>query len=125
MVEVLIGTVSGLITSLGLGGGTILILLLELFRDISQHIMQGTNLIFFILSAMVSTFINLKNKHIDFDASKWMILSGVCGGIVGSLLSFKMETDSLKKWFGVFLLVIAVLEIYSLIKEYIKEKRSK
>ena len=79
MVEVFIGMISGIITSLGLGGGTILILLLEFFKDVSQHIMQGTNLVFFILSAMVSTFINLRNKHIDFAASKWMIFSGICG----------------------------------------------
>ena len=79
MVEVFMGMISGIITSLGLGGGTILILLLEFFKDVSQHIMQGTNLVFFILSAMVSTFINLRNKHIDFDASKWMIFSGICG----------------------------------------------
>ena len=124
MVEVFIGMISGIITSLGLGGGTILILLLEFFKDVSQHIMQGTNLVFFILSAMVSTFIYLRNKHIDFEASKWMILSGIFGGILGSLLSFKFESENLKKCFGIFLLVIAVLEIYSLIKEYIKAKRS-
>ena len=111
-----------MITSLGLGGGTILILLLEFVKDISQHVMQGTNLIFFILSAMVATFVNIKNKHIDFEASKWMILSGILGGILGSLLSFKFESENLKKCFGIFLLVIAALEIYSLIKGYIKEK---
>lgn len=114
-----------MITSLGLGGGTILILLLEFVKDISQHVMQGTNLIFFILSAMVATFVNIKNKHIDFEASKWMILFGIFGGILGSLLSFKFESENLKKCFGIFLLVIAALEIYSLIKGYIKEKRSK
>ena len=40
MIDVLIGMVSGFISSLGLGGGSILILLLNLFKDVSQHIMQ-------------------------------------------------------------------------------------
>lgn len=45
-------------------------------------------------------------------------------GIIGSILALNMPKDSLKKWFGIFLLVIAAVEIYSLIKEYIKAKRS-
>ena len=122
MVEVLIGVISGFISSLGLGGGTILILFLEIFKDVSQHIMQGTNLIFFILSSMVASYINLKNKHIDFESSKWMIFSGIVGAMIGSFFALKLDKNILKKSFGVFLIIIAIIEIYSLIKEYIRVK---
>lgn len=122
MVEVLIGVISGFISSLGLGGGTILILFLEIFKDVSQHIMQGTNLIFFILSSMVASYINLKNKHIDFESSKWMIFSGIIGAMIGSFFALKLDKNILKKSFGVFLIIIAIIEIYSLIKEYISVK---
>lgn len=122
MVEVLIGAISGFISSLGLGGGTILILFLEIFKDVSQHIMQGTNLIFFILSSMVASYINLKNKHIDFESSKWMIFSGIIGAMIGSFFALKLDKNILKKSFGVFLIIIAIIEIYSLIKEYISVK---
>ena len=44
----LFGVISGIITAMGMGGGTILILLLTLFAGINQHNAQGINLIFFI-----------------------------------------------------------------------------
>lgn len=46
MVETLIGLVSGIITGTGMGGGTILILLLTLINGVDQHKAQATNLIF-------------------------------------------------------------------------------
>lgn len=123
MLDFLIGMVSGFITSLGLGGGSILILLLNVFKDISQHIMQGTNLIFFIFSATIASFINVRNKHIDFKNAKWMIFTGIIGAMIGCKLSLSLDKYLLKKYFGIFLLVIAILEIYSLIKEYTKSNK--
>ena len=49
MVETLIGLVSGIITGTGMGGGTILILLLTLINGVDQHKAQATNLIFCLL----------------------------------------------------------------------------
>lgn len=123
MIDVLIGMVSGFISSLGLGGGSILILLLNLFKDVSQHIMQGTNLIFFIFSATIASFINMRNKHIDFKNAKWMIFAGIIGAMIGCKFSLSLNKEVLKKYFGVFLIVIAILEIYSLIKEYTKKDK--
>ena len=48
MIESLIGLVSGIVTGTGMGGGTILILLLTLIIGTNQHEAQATNLIFFI-----------------------------------------------------------------------------
>jgi len=50
--EILIGIVSGIIGGLGMGGGTVLILLLSLFLDIEQHIAQATNIVFFVPTAI-------------------------------------------------------------------------
>ena len=47
MLEILIGTISGIISGIGMGGGTILILLLSVIWNYEQHIAQATNLIFF------------------------------------------------------------------------------
>ena len=48
MIEIFIGVVSGIIGGLGMGGGTILILLLSLFFGVEQHVAQSTNVIFFM-----------------------------------------------------------------------------
>ena len=46
MLEILIGLISGIVTGIGMGGGTILIFLLTTFIGLEQHIAQATNLIY-------------------------------------------------------------------------------
>lgn len=123
MKEILIGIASGTVAALGMGGGTVLILLLGLFSNMNQHLIQGTNLIFFIPTSITAIYMNIKNKTIDYKKSGIIIFSGIVGAIIGSKLSFKFESDSLKKYFGIFLLFIAFFEIYSLIKQYKVDKK--
>ena len=123
MKEILIGLISGTVAALGMGGGTVLILLFSIFSDYDQHLIQGTNLIFFIPTSIVAIYMNIKNKTIDFKISKLIIFAGILGAIIGSFLSFKFDSKILRKYFGVFLLFIAALEIYSLIKQYKQDKK--
>ena len=124
MKEIIFGVISGIIAALGMGGGTILILLLSLFTNFRQHLIQGTNLIVFIPTAITAIYINIKNKTIDYKLSFIFIIFGIIGAIVGSLLSFKIESKSLKKIFGIFLIIIAIFETYTSFKQYkLKNKR--
>lgn len=123
MTEILIGIASGIVAALGMGGGTVLILLLGIFSGMNQHLIQGTNLIFFIPTSITAIYMNIKNKTIDYRKSKIIIFSGIIGAYIGSKLSFKFESDNLKKYFGIFLLFIAVFELYSLIKLYKLDKK--
>ena len=125
MKEILFGCISGIVAALGMGGGTILILLLGIFTSMQQHLIQGTNLVFFIPTAIIAIFMNIKNKTINYKLSIYLILSGVIGAITGSLVSFQIESKELKKYFGIFLLFVAALEIYSFVKQNILQKRSK
>lgn len=117
MLNILIGIVSGIVSSLGMGGGTILILCLSLFMGIDQHIAQGANLIFFIPTAIVAIFINQKNKLIKWKTGIIIIVSGIIGTIIGAKISVSLDTKSLKLYFGIFLLCIATFEIYTLLKK--------
>lgn len=123
MKEILFGCISGIVAALGMGGGTILILLLGIFTSMQQHLIQGTNLVFFIPTAIIAIFMNIKNKTINYKLSIYLILSGVIGAITGSLVSFQIESKELKKYFGIFLLIIAFFESYSFFKQYIFNKK--
>ena len=46
------------------------------------------------------------------------------GAIIGAKISVKMNVEMLRKLFGGFLGLIAIYEIYSLIKEYRKNKKT-
>lgn len=123
MKEILFGFVSGIVAALGMGGGTILILLLGIFTELKQHLIQGTNLIFFIPTSIVSIYMNIKNKTIDYKLAVSIIISGIIGAIAGSKLSFKIENDTLKKYFGIFLIFIAIFEIFAFFRQYILKKK--
>ncbi len=118
MKEILIGTISGTVAALGMGGGTVLILLLGIFSSLDQHLIQGTNLIFFIPTSITAIYMNIKNKTINYKMALIISIFGCIGAIIGSKLSFKFDSKSLKKYFGIFLLFIAAFEIYSLVKQY-------
>ena len=118
MKEILIGFASGTVAALGMGGGTVLILLLGIFSQMNQHLIQGTNLIFFIPTSITAIYMNIKNKTINYKMAFTLSFSGCIGAIIGSKLSFKFESKILRKYFGIFLLFIAAIEIYSLLKQY-------
>ena len=44
--------------------------------------------------------------------------------MIGAKISVNMPIEKLKKYFGIFLLIIAINEFYSLKKEYIKNKKT-
>ena len=120
--EILIGIVSGIISGTGMGGGTILIFLLVYVLGIEQHIAQAANLIFFIPTSIIAIIINLKNKNIALKSAILVSILGILGAIIGANISIKIDVNVLRKCFGVFLLVIAIHEIYTIIKWYKNQK---
>ena len=109
------------------GGGTVLIFLLTAFSGLEQHVAQGTNLIFFIPTSVVAIIVNLKNKNVKTKTAIIVIISGIIGAIIGAKISVKLNVVELRRYFGYFLIIIAINEIYSLIKNnivpYIKNKK--
>ena len=123
MLEILTGIVAGIVSGTGMGGGTILILVLSFFMDIEQHTAQATNLVFFVPTAIVAIFVCWKEKIIDIKVGTPIILLGMLGAVIGAISANKIEQNWLKKFFGIFLLLIAIYEIYSLGKQYILKKK--
>lgn len=125
MVEILTGVISGIVSGMGMGGGTILILILSLFLGLDQHIAQATNLVFFVPTSITAIVMNIKNKTINWKIGIPVAIFGVIGAIIGAKISISLDVKTLKKFFGIFLLLIAIYQLYSLIKQYKYEKKNK
>lgn len=123
MLTIIAGFISGIVSGTGMGGGTVLILFLSLFMGIDQHVAQATNLIFFIPTSIVAIFVSIKNKLICFKVAVPVIITGVIGAIIGANFATKIDVENLRKYFGYFLAIIAIHEIYSLVKKYIIFKK--
>lgn len=122
MWEFITGLISGTISGTGMGGGTILIFLLTILCGIEQHVAQATNLIFFIPTSIMAIIINLKNKNINLKLGIYISIFGILGAIIGANIAIYTDVNKLKKYFGIFLVLIVLHEIYSIFKEYKKGK---
>ena len=99
--------------------------MLTTFLGIEQHLAQGANLIFFIPTSITAIIVNWKNKNIDMKTAAIVIIAGIIGAIIGAKFSVNLNVVELKKYFGYFLFLIAIIEIYNLKKEYINYKKNK
>jgi len=124
MLEILTGLISGIVSGTGMGGGTILILILSFFMGINQHTAQATNLVFFVPTSISAILVSIQEKLINWNIAITIAVSGVIGAIIGAKISINMDVNRLKKYFGIFLAIIALYEIYSLIKWYIFDKKT-
>ena len=122
--EILIGIISGIVSGTGMGGGTILIFLLTFLLGIEQHIAQATNLVFFIPTSIAAILTNLKQKNVDLKLAINISSFGIIGAIIGSIISNSISSENLKKYFAIFILIIALHEIYELYKEYKNKKKN-
>lgn len=124
MLEIVIGILSGIISAMGMGGGTILILLLVYTMQIEQHIAQASNLIFFIPTAIIAIIINREQNLLDLKTGLIVGGTGIVGAVIGSIISKNINDNILRKIFGIFLAIIVIYEIFSYIKLYIKKKNT-
>lgn len=115
-VLIIFGFLAGVIGGMGMGGGTLLIPLLTIFIEISQIVAQGYNLIAFLPMSIIAIIIHYKNKLIEFKYLPLLIISGIVFAILGSLLANLIDQSILKILFGIFLIVLSMVEFVKLFK---------
>lgn len=116
VIPIIAGFLSGLIGSMGFGGGGVLIIYLFVFANIPQLQAQGINLIFFVPCAILATIIYTIKKQIDYKQILPVIIGGVIGAIISSFLLKSINTDYLSKAFAIFLIAMGVSSILRLKK---------
>ena len=106
------GLISGIISGMGIGGGTILIPAITFLSDITQKQAQSINLICFLPTAAAALFIHAKNKNIETKILKPLLIFGIIAAIAGAFTAMHLDNEILKKAFGVFLFLRAVREFF-------------
>ena len=111
-IHIIVGTLSGICASIGIGGGFILLLYLTVIADTAQKSAQFTNLLFFIPIAILSVIMHAKNHILE----KRMILPCSIGGIAGVLIGFfiasKLSNGFISKLFAILILIIGAKELF-------------
>lgn len=110
-ISVLIGTLCGVVSGLGIGGGSLLMIWLTAVLAMEQRAAQGINLLYFLPTAVAGLFFHAKNKLVRWD----LVLPAAVGGCLtaagAAWLAQVVEVALLRKGFGAFLIVVGILEL--------------
>lgn len=113
MLSAVVGFLTGVLASMGLGGGFILVVWLTIFEEIGQRAAQGINLLFFLPIALISLIFHLKNHLVNTKLVKKIALGGVLGAVIGTYGAQLIDNDLLRKLFALFLLAFGLRELFS------------
>lgn len=113
MMEAVIGFLTGVMASMGLGGGFVLVVWLTLFADVGQRAAQGINILFFLPIAFVSLIMHLKNGLVNKALVKKLAAGGLLGASIGTLVSQAIANELLRKLFALFLLAFGLRELFA------------
>lgn len=105
---VLCGLGTGILSAWGVGGGTLLLLIMTLFLGVDQRSAQGINLLFFLPTAASALYCHAKNGYLDKPTLKAAIPIAVVTALVGAWIATGLDVNTLKKPFGIYLLFSGV-----------------
>ena len=101
----LCGLGAGTISAWGVGGGTLLLLVMTLFLGVEQRAAQGINLLFFLPTALSALICHAKQGFLDKPTLKAAIPFAVPAALAGAWLATAIDVELLRKPFGIYLLL--------------------
>ncbi len=113
--QIIAGFLAGTLASMGLGGGTVLLLYLRLFTKTDQLKAQGMNLLFFLPCAAVSVFKYLKSGLLRTKIVLPLVIFGSLGAVAGGFLTKIIETSLISRLFSLLLIAIGAKNILSVL----------
>lgn len=106
LLSLLVGAATGVLSAWGVGGGTLLLLILTLFLGVDQRTAQGVNLLYFLPTAGAGLLFHRKAGMLDKDTLRRAIPWGVITAALGAWAATSLDVQMLRRPFGVYLLVM-------------------
>ena len=104
----LCGLGASVISAWGVGGGTLLLLVMTLFLGVDQRTAQGVNLLFFLPTAASALVCHAKGGFLDKPTLKAAVPIAVLAALIGAWVSNNLDVEVLRKPFGVYLLLSGI-----------------
>lgn len=111
-VSVLVGTVLGSLSGMGVGGGSLLILWLTLILNMPTQLAGTVNLMFFVPCAVIACLFRLKQGTLSLRNLLPALAAGILSAILFTLLSHSLDTALLRRPFGILLLLTGIRELF-------------
>lgn len=104
----LCGFGASIISAWGVGGGTLLLLVMTLFLNVDQKAAQGINLLFFLPTAISALVCHAKSGFLDKPTLRSAIPVAVIAAALGAWVSTVLDAEILRRPFGIYLLLSGV-----------------
>lgn len=111
LLDLLIGALTGILSGFGIGGGTLLMLWLCFVSGFPHTAAAGTNLVYFVCSAIPALIGHLKNQLVAKKEVFLAIAFGVPACLLGSFAASRIDGSWLHRGFGVLMLIIGTREL--------------
>ena len=115
IILIVIGLLAGILSGLvGVGGGILMIPLLIMLLGLTQHQAQGTALFAMLPPIGILAAINYyKEGYVKWEYAVVIALTFVVGGYLGSKLSLSLPPQTVRRVFGVIMLLGGLKLIFS------------
>lgn len=107
-----VGAATGVLSGFGVGGGTLLLVCMTAFAGVEQRLAQGINLLYFLPAGLMALPAHVKNGYIARPALLPAIGAGLVCAALSAWAATAINVTLLKKCFGVFLIVIGLMELF-------------
>ncbi len=103
---------AGILSAWGVGGGTLLLLVMTLVLGVPPEEARCINLLYFLPTAAAGVWQHRKNGLLDGDALRVTVPWGVAFAAAGAAVAAMADTEALRRPFGVFLLLCAAVTVW-------------
>lgn len=111
-VTLIVGTVLGFLSGLGIGGGSLLILWLTMALHTDPLTARSINLLFFIPSALIACILRFRQGSLKIKPLLPAVVAGCAAATLFSWISAVMEVQIIQRLFGIVLLAAGLRELF-------------
>lgn len=108
IIPLLVGCGTGILSSWGVGGGTLLLLIMTLVLDVPAGDAMAVNLLYFLPTAGMGLLQHRKNGLLERGVLRAAAPWGAAAAAAAAWLSTAVDVELLRRPFGVYLLLAAV-----------------
>ena len=103
------GIGAGILSAWGVGGGTLLLLVMTLFLDVAPSDARWINLLYFLPTAGAGLLFHRKGGLLNRQALRSAVPCGLAAAALGAWLAVSLDMEVLRKPFGVYLLAAGLM----------------
>jgi hypothetical protein len=114
IIILLVGIAAGMLGGMvGIGGGIIIVPALVYFLGMSQLSAQGTSLALILLPVGILGVLQYyKQGHVEINVVLVLAVGFIAGSFFGSKISLNLPQETVKKFFAILMIVIAVKMLF-------------